>query len=504
MKNYLVLFVMALLAISCSKKIEVKGKVVGGSPLERIEIIEAASVSTLPLMNIGVSEGGEFSGSFDAPKSGLYLLTYGGSSNVLYLKQGQLLEIEGNAMSFPHDFKVKGDAKANNDFIKSAQAGFEGYAVKINMEELFKKKEDVFLKEFTAIKDTIYTLFDTEAKKTKADAEVVSFKKSEADARLIGVLDGYEQMHGQVTQNPNFQPSDKFKQAKEAILKNSDQMIRDFPMFREYMLNQLMGDYQKYRMNQPAKQGEQELISESFAKYLKTRKDLSNVAKDYFISYALSQGDLNFMNSDKYERISKLIDENISDAKIKKELHKLQLVLMGHKVGTTPELTWKDAKGGAKSLADLKGKPAFIVFYASWNPGIAMTTVPVLEAIHNQYSDKLPMVFVNLDDTKDQFTKTSASLFKSIKGTHYWLEGGINSPQAKDFGLYGFKTPSYLILDKDGKVASRPFFSLHDPELSGVLSKLTGVEISNSTTQNAPVTGLEGKTDSLSTNTNNK
>jgi hypothetical protein len=35
------------------KKVEVKGKITGGSPLERIELIEASGVATLPLINIG-------------------------------------------------------------------------------------------------------------------------------------------------------------------------------------------------------------------------------------------------------------------------------------------------------------------------------------------------------------------------------------------------------------------------------------------------------------------
>lgn len=484
MKNYLVLCLMALLAVSCSKKVEVKGKVAGGSPLERIEIIEASSVSTLPLMNIGVNDKGEFSGSFDAPNNGLYVLTYGGGSNVIYLKKGQTLELEGNALSFPNDYKITGDAKANNDFLKAAQTGFEGYALKISMEDLFKKKEDEFLKEFASIKDSILNIMDAEGKKHKADADVVKFKKSEVDARLIGVLEGYAQMHGQVAQDAKYQPSAKFKEVKDGILKNSDQMVRDFPMFREYMLNELMGDFQKYRTNQPAKAPTEELVSQTFAEYLKTRKDLSSVKKDYFLSYVLTQGDLNFMNAPKYDQIKKLIDENVTDSKIKADLHKLQLVLMGHKEGTVPTLKLKDNAGAGKSLEDLKGKPAFVVFYASWNPGIAMTTVPVIAELHNQYGDKLPMVFVNLDDTKEQFAKTSASLFKGIKGTHYWVEGGIASTAASTFGLYGFKIPSYLILDKEGKVASRPFFSLHDPDLPAVLSKLTGVKMPEKTSAN--------------------
>ncbi len=48
-------------------------------------------------------------------------------------------------------------------------------------------------------------------------------------------------------------------------------------------------------------------------------------------------------------------------------------------------------------------------------------------------------VFVNLDDTKDQFTKTSNAMMKGIQGTNVYAEGGLNSDIAKKYGVYGFK-----------------------------------------------------------------
>ncbi|MDO5577189.1 MAG: hypothetical protein Q4F84_08925, partial [Fibrobacter sp.] len=72
------MILLAVLAVSCSKKIEVKGKVTGGSPLNRIELVEASGVGTLPLVNMGVDKDGNFSGSFDAPKDGMYVISYAG------------------------------------------------------------------------------------------------------------------------------------------------------------------------------------------------------------------------------------------------------------------------------------------------------------------------------------------------------------------------------------------------------------------------------------------
>ena len=121
MKHYLVLLVLALFATSCSKTVDFKGTVKGGSPLERVEFIEASGVATLPLVNVGVDKDGNFSGSFDAPKDGMYVMTYAGKENLIYLKQGQKLEISGNADTFPQEFTITGDAKSNNDFLQAVQ-----------------------------------------------------------------------------------------------------------------------------------------------------------------------------------------------------------------------------------------------------------------------------------------------------------------------------------------------------------------------------------------------
>ncbi len=83
MKKFLVLLLISLLVVSCSK-IKIEGNVKGGSPLERIEFIEASGVATLPLVNIGLDEKGNFKGEFKAPKNGMYAMTYAGKMNFIF------------------------------------------------------------------------------------------------------------------------------------------------------------------------------------------------------------------------------------------------------------------------------------------------------------------------------------------------------------------------------------------------------------------------------------
>ena len=56
-----------------------------------------------------------------------------------------------------------------------------------------------------------------------------------------------------------------------------------------------------------------------------------------------------------------------------------------------------------------------------------------------------------------------------------YAEGGLNSEIAKKYGIYGFKLPSFIVVDNNGKIASRTFYNLGDQELVEILDKVTGL-----------------------------
>lgn len=467
MKKLFFLILFSLVILSCSKKVDIKGKVTGASPLERIEIIEATGVGTLPLINMGVNNNGEFSGSFEAPKDGMYAITYAGKMNLLFLKKGQTLNISGSSAEFPQKYTITGDAKANNDFIVDAQKSFDSYAGKINIQEYLAKDEKPFLTSFKKIREDLYKTLESSAKRFGADKAALDFKKDETNARLMGLLDTYADSRGEKV-------SQSFTEVRKEVLENNDRIVREVPAYRDYLLNKLGKDFQTFAQTQ--KPGPDTMLSEVFAKFLSGRKELSQTTKDYLYAFVLAQTDINFNNAKKYDRITKLIDENISDAKIKTDLKELQMVLMGQKIGTKPDLALVGADGKTANLSDLKGKPTLVTFYASWNPNIQMMTVPVLKEVTNFYKSKMNFAYVNLDDTKEQFTKTSGAMFKNFPGQNYWVDGGINAESAKKFGLYSFKLPSYILLDKNGNIMSRPFFNAGDPDFVAAMDNATGLK----------------------------
>ena len=478
MKKYLLLFLFAIIAMSCSKKVEVEGKIVGGSPLDRIELIDVSGIDTLPLINIGTDKTGIFKGSFEAPHSGMYVLNYAGRQAMVYIQQGETFKFAFNAMQFPENIVITGDAKANNDFLKDVTKSVNAYAQKVNMQALFGKDEAEFLTEAKKIKTDLEKAIDQAAEKSKPDSDVVKYKKDEATAIILGLLSQYEVNHPNFVQNPSFKVSAKFRDVEKELSKNGDELVKNQPVYRSYLLNKLSADYQQYT-EANVKQDSQMSNSEIFAKYLDTRKDVSATAKDYLLAFVMGQFDLNPQMDEKAKtNLVKIIDTKIKDNTVKQGLKNILKAVTGPEIGATANIDGLSKQDGKPFKFDeLKGKPSVVMFYASWNNYFGVQTLPVLAEAQKFYGAKMNFVFVNLDDTKDQFIKTiNSPAMKGVKGINVFAEGGLASKIAKDWAIYSFKMPSFLIIDKEGKVATKFYNNLGENAFVLEMDKYSGLK----------------------------
>lgn len=487
MKKYFLLLLLAVFTISCSKKVEVTGQIKGGSPLERIEFIDASGVATLPLINMGLDKDGKFQGNFEVEKDGMYMVTYAGRQNLIYLRKGEKLNLNGDNSNFPLVFLTQGNAKNDNDFIKSCQDFLQNYGSKLDFNKMIAMDETAFIKEVKKIQDTLSKNVEENAKKHNAGSSVIAWKKDDLEMTMIGLMAQYKMTHGMAIQNPSFKTSKIFEDFYNELNKNGDKLIKEIPMYRNLLLNDMSADFQKYvEKNQNNKLSG----TENFLNFLKTRNELSQTAKDYLLSYVMSQSDISPSTpKDVQEKIAKIIDTEIKDSKVKQSLKQLQFVISGPKIGEEARVAKMIKQDGKEfSFSEVKGKPTLVVFYASWNPYIEQNMTPALTEVVNFYKSKMNFVYINVDDTKDQFVKTSNVLLKGLPGSKVYAEGGLNSDLAKKYGLYGFKLPSYMILDNNGKVNSHVFYNLGESEFVEQMDKVSGLKApevnQNATLQN--------------------
>ncbi|OBP40769.1 alkyl hydroperoxide reductase [Riemerella anatipestifer] len=471
MKKYLLLVLFAILMVSCSKnEVQISGTLKNASPLDRIELINVSSASSLPIMNIGVDAKGNFSATPKIEEGGIYLITYARQMNFIYLKKGDNIKITADATEFPRKMKILGDGEKNNEFLTQMQSYIEDYMSKIDM-QLMSKSEKEFIAAVKKIQTDVDKKIEEVKSKTKPDSEVVEWKSSEMKVTLLMIIEQYAAMHGAATGNPNFKPSAEFTKYQDSLKGDEKKWIKTLPTYRSYLLIKNQEGFTNF-MN--TLQNKEISTTEAFVKYLEGKKDIDQYTKDHLIAFVATQYDLQPQHPRIKQVMEEVVNKSIKDSQIKKELEKVKLAIQGIEVGQkAPSVDLVNNKGEKVSLSKYEGKPSVLIFYASWNPYVSESLTPSVKQLATQYGGKVNLVMINLDDTEDQFKKTEAAMFKGLKVESLYAKNGMNSETADKFGIYGFKLPSAVVIDKDGKVASPATIGNIDMQIVDALNKLS-------------------------------
>jgi cytochrome c biogenesis protein CcmG, thiol:disulfide interchange protein DsbE len=125
---------------------------------------------------------------------------------------------------------------------------------------------------------------------------------------------------------------------------------------------------------------------------------------------------------------------------------------------------------GRLSLADLKGTPVILNFWASWCVA-CREEAAILQAAHVKYEQgqhKVRVVGIAIQDTPDK-----ALAFAQHFGKTYFL--GLDSAQGDislNYGLYG--VPETFFIDGDGRVAFKQIGPLTEQAIDEQVAKLSG------------------------------
>lgn len=120
----------------------------------------------------------------------------------------------------------------------------------------------------------------------------------------------------------------------------------------------------------------------------------------------------------------------------------IALFLFTAPVASAVEYEWTDASGAVKSLADYKGKPVILHFWASWCPPCRVE-MPELQAWSKTHDD-VELVVITLDrDIADAtaFLESKNIAFPALKG---------DISNAQQLGVRGL--PTTLVIGSDSDI----------------------------------------------------
>jgi cytochrome c biogenesis protein CcmG/thiol:disulfide interchange protein DsbE len=99
------------------------------------------------------------------------------------------------------------------------------------------------------------------------------------------------------------------------------------------------------------------------------------------------------------------------------------------------------------SLADFKGKPVFIDFWASWCPPCRAAT-PDVEKLHSMFKGRVQVLGINLDSSPEAGLK-----YVDKSGSGYMQLEGSNSDVSAKYGVSGI--PAFFIIDTQGRLVNK-------------------------------------------------
>jgi len=135
--------------------------------------------------------------------------------------------------------------------------------------------------------------------------------------------------------------------------------------------------------------------------------------------------------------------------------------------GQAPDFTLQTADGGTVRLADLKGKPVFINFWATWCEP-CREEMPAMQAVYDQYKDR-GLVILAIDMEEDQ------------RRVQRWIEQGgytftflldSEGEQVKRYNINS--SPTSYFVSPDGVIRDLKLGALSRTEMQAKVEKLLG------------------------------
>jgi len=132
-----------------------------------------------------------------------------------------------------------------------------------------------------------------------------------------------------------------------------------------------------------------------------------------------------------------------------------------------PEVTFLLFDGREATLADFRGTPLVLNFWASWCPA-CVAEMPSFQEVHESIGNEV--VFLGLDV---QDTRSAAEAFVAQSGVTYLLG---EDPDGSILAAFdGIAMPTTIFINEDGRIVGRQSGAIFEDDLLQMISDLLGV-----------------------------
>ena len=132
-----------------------------------------------------------------------------------------------------------------------------------------------------------------------------------------------------------------------------------------------------------------------------------------------------------------------------------------------PDVTFRLFDGSEATLADFRGQPVVLNFWASWCPA-CVAEMPSFQGVHEEIGGEV--VFLGLDV---QDTRGAAEAFVEQSGVTYLLGEDPDGAILSTFD--GIAMPTTIFIDEAGNMVERHSGAIFEDDLRQMIAELFGV-----------------------------
>ncbi len=396
-------------------------------------------VAVLPLQNDSI-----FSAVLRIPE-GFYSLKTSGESTNIYLKPGDSLSLFIDTDQFDESIRYRETGSAANNYLAAKFLLEESY-IYLNYYGYYAKLDE---KDFLHLTDSLYQVqmdfLNTYPGPDKHFRTVMA--RSILFEKLTKYAD-YEQMNRFVTGNMDFKVSSGFPDAFRNINLANDTLLLS-PGYRNFAMN--------YLRTVTSKQNGSGDYTLRLAKNI-IRKTGSDRIREELLYYT-GKWHLDYTNEPDsvYRLIAPYITNQKHLAVVRTKYDEIKRLSKG---APAPGFVAEDMNGNTVTFDQLKGQLIYIDVWATWCMP-CIKEIPHLKALQKQFEGK-PVRFVSIciDDKRERWKKMVTD--EELDGIQLFADN-TKSRFKERYSIQG--VPTFIIIDKDGKIIDRKAKRPSNPEL---------------------------------------
>lgn len=134
-----------------------------------------------------------------------------------------------------------------------------------------------------------------------------------------------------------------------------------------------------------------------------------------------------------------------------------------------PDVELEFFDGSVAILADFRGRPVVVNFWASWCPA-CIAEMPDFESVHQRVDGAVVFIGVDMQD----IDRSTASRFVADTGVTYRI---ADDPTGEVFAAFGgFAMPTTVFIDENGAVVARQNGAIFEDQLAEMISEVFGID----------------------------